>query len=483
MGGSYYNQTMFLTMNIIEDALSAFRTEAELTNGSAPVKGIKLNETAEDVVTVSEEGSSVVFSHGKDCIRVQDAGLDRAVNTVLEISRMYELWERDLYHMIFTGCSLQEIVDKAYSLFRNPILIVDETDRSIAQTGHGKGEVNEAWDYLLETGYLPFESATTSRGLIESNVHARQRRGRNVPFLFSPPTRDIDNRGINYRIYSPLTNEVVGTLIIIENETPVTLGRLNISEVLTDAIDEWMNMHREDHPFKTDRNVVRELIENPEQVQNKQVLQRYIPACRDGYKLAVITGCGQVPEYQMKKMIEDTIEGSRAYQFGEEVIAVIPLFLSDEEIRTHLDRVLYYQGVRIGMSYPFSDLTVLNRFYQQAKVALSYGTEKISGLGSEIAMRFFMDETSKNMFGTSIMHPALEQLREYDERHGGELLDTLYQFLRNERSLIASSRALNIHRNSLLYRIDKIKQITELDLEDPDIREYLLFSFRILRQS
>ena len=94
-------------------------------------------------------------------------------------------------------------------------------------------------------------------------------------------------------------------------------------------------------------------------------------------------------------------------------------------------------------------------------------------------MRYFTDETSKDIFGANMAHPALEKLKEYDAKHGGELYKTLYYFLRHERSLIDSSRALNIHRNSLIYRIDKIRQLTDVDLDDADIREYLLFSYRI----
>ncbi len=472
---------MFITMNIIEDALKDFELSSKLTNGSAPLKGIKINEIADGCVTISQRGKLVSCAHGKDTIEVNNASLDRTINTILESSRTYESWERGLFHMIFAGCSLQDIVDNAFQIFQNPVFFVDETDKVLAMTEHGYGSVNDAWDHILETGYLPLDTTTITHQKMERDYEASRRRGKNVPFLFSPPTKDIDNRGINYRIYSPVSHEVVGTLIIIENDTPVTLGMLNLAEVLTDAVDEWMNMHKDDHPFKNSRNLLQELIEDPEQVQNKEVFRRYIASCENGYELAVVTGCGHIPQNQIEKMLTDTLEGSLAYKYGEEVIVIIPRFESEEAIQKHLDALLYYQGVRIGLSYPFYDLTALSSYYHQAKVALSYGTGKFAGIRPEIAMRYFTDETARDIFGANIAHPALEKLKEYDERHGGELYQTLYQFLRNERSLIDSARALNIHRNSLIYRIEKIKQLTELDLDDPDLREYLLFSYRIDR--
>lgn len=466
-------------MNIIEDALGAFDTVSRLTKGSQPLRSIKINETAEECVTISEQGRSVFCVHGRDVIEVRNARLDQTMNTILEASRSYELWERDLNHMIFNGCSLQDIVDAAFPMFHNPIFFIDETDKVLARTGHLEGSVNEAWDCILSTGYMPYESATLAFNKLKANQQALRRRGKNIPFIFSPPSQDIDNRGINYRIYSPKNGEIVGTMIIIENETPVTLGMLNLSEILSDAVDAWMNMHKQDHPFRNDRDLIRDLIENPEQVEHRQVIQRYIPESVNGYEMAVITGCENLPIDKISAAITEKLEGSRSYRYGDEILSVIPLSQTEEEIKTKLTDILYYDGIRIGLSYPFFDLTVLGNYYHQAKIALSYSKDKVSGIQPEIAMRYFTSEVSKGYFGSNMAHPALEKLKEYDEKHGGELYETLYQFLRHERSLIESAKALNIHRNSLIYRVEKIRQLTDIDLDDPDIREYILLSYRI----
>lgn len=59
------------------------------------------------------------------------------------------------------------------------------------------------------------------------------------------------------------------------------------------------------------------------------------------------------------------------------------------------------------------------------------------------------------------------------------MFETLSVFLKNERSLVKSLQILNVHRNSLIYRLERIAQIAECDFDDPDNREWLLFSFRI----
>ena len=81
-----------------------------------------------------------------------------------------------------------------------------------------------------------------------------------------------------------------------------------------------------------------------------------------------------------------------------------------------------------------------------------------------------------------LVHPALPQLREHDAETGSELYDTLRAYLENERSLVKTAAALCIHRNTLLYRLEKLRQLVELDLEDPELRLHLEISFRLMER-
>jgi sugar diacid utilization regulator len=63
----------------------------------------------------------------------------------------------------------------------------------------------------------------------------------------------------------------------------------------------------------------------------------------------------------------------------------------------------------------------------------------------------------------------LGSLRAYDERRRSDLVLTLTRYLECGRSLEATANELSIHRSTLKYRLQRIKEISGHDLGDPDI--------------
>ena len=61
-------------------------------------------------------------------------------------------------------------------------------------------------------------------------------------------------------------------------------------------------------------------------------------------------------------------------------------------------------------------------------------------------------------------------------------MKTLRTYLDENLNATRTAEALFIHRSTLLYRLEKIKEILQYDLDDPDENFYLSFSFRLLEQ-
>ena len=137
-----------------------------------------------------------------------------------------------------------------------------------------------------------------------------------------------------------------------------------------------------------------------------------------------------------------------------------------------------------GISLPFSDASGMQRAGNQAALALLYGSQTPPSVSHCVdhAFLYFLNKLAGDKsFGTELLHPGLTRLRRYDERHGTDFYNTLYQYLLAERNVVATAKALFIHRNSMIYRLQRIQQLLDVDLDDPNMRLYLLLSYQIDR--
>jgi GAF domain-containing protein len=64
---------------------------------------------------------------------------------------------------------------------------------------------------------------------------------------------------------------------------------------------------------------------------------------------------------------------------------------------------------------------------------------------------------------------AIERLADYDRRRRTQLVDTLERYLRDRRSIATTARALYIHANTLRQRLERIENVTGLDLAAEDL--------------
>ena len=139
----------------------------------------------------------------------------------------------------------------------------------------------------------------------------------------------------------------------------------------------------------------------------------------------------------------------------EKTAAAVAVYLRKESFR----------NVRIAYGTVVSEIKGVSGSYKEAKMALDvgkifYAEKKVSayntlGIGRLIYQlpinlcRLFIDE----IFGSNV--PA-----ELDE----ETLTTINKFFENNLNVSETSRQLFVHRNTLVYRIEKLQKSTGLDI-------------------
>lgn len=73
----------------------------------------------------------------------------------------------------------------------------------------------------------------------------------------------------------------------------------------------------------------------------------------------------------------------------------------------------------------------------------------------------------------------MQKLSEEDRGNGTNHLDIFWQYLICERNATMVADRLHMHRNTVLYRMDKIQKRFDLDLTDPNVREKMILDFKM----
>lgn len=73
----------------------------------------------------------------------------------------------------------------------------------------------------------------------------------------------------------------------------------------------------------------------------------------------------------------------------------------------------------------------------------------------------------------------LAPLQRHDEGHGSDLVHTLKAYVRHGAHMSATAEALFLHRNSVLYRLQRIEDISGLEVRHPEVRGTLYIAWAL----
>ncbi|AFM39873.1 sugar diacid utilization regulator [Desulfosporosinus acidiphilus SJ4] len=193
----------------------------------------------------------------------------------------------------------------------------------------------------------------------------------------------------------------------------------------------------------------------------------------------------------MRMRMKDFILGHK----GDSIIVLWPVKVSSQtieeikragrEVQNNAKKRWKKIMIGIGISNEAAEIEEIPRSYKEAQDALIYG-EMLQGEG---AISWFQDLGVYRMlckFGQTnnldeFLPKALRKLFDYDQQNQTELLKSLQVFLEYNGNSSKAAKALFIHYKTLLYRLERIKEVTGLDLEDNQNRLELELGLKIIQ--
>jgi purine catabolism regulator len=194
-------------------------------------------------------------------------------------------------------------------------------------------------------------------------------------------------------------------------------------------------------------------------------------------------------------MIRRQINGAVG-QYVDVIVAIYPIENATqttrvrrlvEEVRDQLTTRSPSGLVGAGISRPVDGLSSLREAYREAKDAVSIANE----LGDKEDTTFYGDLKLFQLL-LALKERNLDHLRrfyqdtlgllvEHDERKQGDLIRTLNGFFEANGNLAKAAQDLDVHRNTLVYRLERISELTEMNLDDADNRLILHLALKIQR--
>ncbi len=149
----------------------------------------------------------------------------------------------------------------------------------------------------------------------------------------------------------------------------------------------------------------------------------------------------------------------------------------DRRLRDLSPRVVMSWG--IGLADQPGDR--FHHAYRQAHEALNIGYG-LAGPGhrtyfSDVRIYQMLLHLAQEPVAQELLAATLSPLDAYDDKRHGELVPTLDAFIRTRGQISETARLLNLHRQSLTYRLSQIERLTGRTLDDPET--WFLFSFAL----
>ena len=157
--------------------------------------------------------------------------------------------------------------------------------------------------------------------------------------------------------------------------------------------------------------------------------------------------------------------------------------LSDEALR-ECERKLKNIDIRLGISNGFTELSQAKSHLQEAMDALHFGSsihpDKHIYLYNDYQLDKIAHTLGSHPDADAFIYPPVKALVKYDVLNKGCLVPTLKAYLKNSSRPQAVCEALAIHKNTLYYRLDKIKSILIADLDNAEITTKIIISLKML---
>jgi purine catabolism regulator len=372
---------------------------------------------------------------------------------------------RRLTQLALDGGDLTTLTETLAAILNRSVLIESPTFEVLASAIHGPVDENRL--RAIELGYTPRE---VSQRMIKRGVYAElQEKMRPVRMGTMP---DI---GMTMeRVIAPIVvrREIYGYIWVVAGDHPLTdLDELAIEHAATvaalvmvkeDAVREAQQAARGD--FLT------QLLRPEPEIDSPALERGNVAGYRFDRPHQVLFVMGQ-PGAAAR--LDTWLRGLGQWSLvvaREKGIALIVESKTNEAGQALAQKIMAELGSRVwvGISQTTNDKS-LRRVYDEAVEAADIG-KRLNGATVtcfwELGLLDWLYRLPPEAVQANPYFAIVQALAEHDRKANSDLTRTLATYLDHGGALAEAASALNVHRNTMLYRLSRIEEITKVDLRD-----------------
>ena len=394
---------------------------------------------------------------------------------------------RKLLDTLYANTGLQSLVDVASEVFENPLFINDTDFKILALTTTAVFK-NQTLEEEKTLGYVHLANVQAMKrdGLVSEKFH----RGDDI---ITSQRTDIDECWLFKSV--KLQGIAVAQIAIVNNCRPFR----ELDYELLNRFSQIVAIEMEKNDFyKDNRGIMYSYflsdLLSGKMKNNRTIVQRLnILGWKtyEWFKITVITDnhdeIYQKKQEHIVQHLRQIMSDCRWTIYNKKIV----VFMSRPEQkvftlkeREHFNTFLKSNSLVMGISHSFTNLQEAGLYYKQAFRAVSVGVyvrpSEAMFEYSEMMPYYVAETVLKRNNASEFCPEAISIIQKYDDEKGTNMVETLETYLHYVGNPVAAAESLNIHRNTLIYRINKIKELTDLDLENGNERFLIQLYFKLI---
>ncbi len=389
-----------------------------------------------------------------------------------------------MYEKLVKGHDLSSIAQTAAKYLENPIIIADKSCRLLYSTGLPRTNDNPVWQNLQSEGYYPMEYL---EALAENPKYSRC-------YTETSPVLMEDSfsghRCLMFKV--AYGNAILGFAQLVEQDRPITAADAEFFGDFCRIAGTSLCGRKPDEEAtkKSYEYVIDEILKGnlrgdrmEEQLMAVNIDPK-LPRCLFVVEKAV--GEKLHTEF-VRRNIEIMLRGCKCSVHNRKIVVLVNSTgstLLTPPVRARFKEFLTENGLICGGSNRFSSMNDLASAYQQAITSSRIG-HRMGGKGPiffmwEYATYQMCDRLADQCELMDFCNPMIVMIQLYDSRNSTKFMETLREYIYSGCSPVKTAERLGVHRNTIDYRLSRMKELFDLNTDDSDMMFSFNQSFRII---